>query len=145
MCNNNGTCRKRDPGTMCQSCRVTGDETHVTRGRANTLRLALSGQLGPDGLTDPAMKETLDLCVGCKGCRRECPTGVDMAKMKIEVLGQYVKRHGLPLKDRLTATLPRWAEAASRFHYPAHLRTMVPGLPWLSEKLLGLAPHRPDP
>src|SRR3546814_13623383 len=88
------------------------------------------------------MKETLDLCVGCKGCRRECPTGVDMAKMKIEVLGQYVKRHGLPLKDRLIATLPRWAEAASRFHYLATLRDMVPGLPWLSEKLLGFARQR---
>src|SRR3546814_18358828 len=127
MCNNNGTCRKRDPGTMCPSFRVTGDETHVTRGRANTLRLALSGQLGPDGLTDPAMKETLDLCVGCKGCRRECPTGVDMAKMKIEALGQYVQRHGLPLQDRRIATLPRWAAAASRVNSPATMPDTHPG------------------
>src|SRR3546814_1739110 len=130
---------------MCPGFRVTGDETHVTRGRANTLRLALSGLLGPDGRTDPAMKGTLDLGVGCKGCRRECPTGVDMAKMKIEVLGQYVKRHALPRKDRVIATLPRWAEAASRFHYLANLRDMVPGLPWLSEKLLGFARQRSLP
>lgn len=145
MCNNNGTCRKRDPGVMCPSFRATGDEIHVTRGRANTLRLALSGQLGPEGLTDPAMKATLDLCVGCKGCRRECPTGVDMAKMKTEVLGQYVKRHGLSLKDRMIASLPRWAEAASRFHTLANLRDAVPGLPWLSEKLMGFARQRSLP
>src|SRR3546814_7495884 len=85
MCNNNGTCRKRDAGVMCPSFRATEDEQHLTRGRANTLRLALSGQLGADALTSDAMYDTMDLCVGCKGCRRECPTGVDMAKMKVEL------------------------------------------------------------
>ena len=88
MCNNNGACRKADPGVMCPSYRVTRDEQHVTRGRANTLRLALSGQLGPDALISEAMAETLALCVSCKACRRECPTGVDMARMKIEVMHQ---------------------------------------------------------
>src|SRR6267378_2903270 len=83
MCNNNGHCRKFDAGTMCPSFRATGDERHLTRGRANSLRLALSGQLGPGAFTSDEMYETLDLCVSCKGCRRECPTGVDMAKMKI--------------------------------------------------------------
>ena len=145
MCNNNGACRKRDPGVMCPSFRATGDEQHLVRGRANTLRLALSGQLGEDALTDPAMKATLDLCVGCKGCKRECPTGVDMAKMKTEVLGQYVARHGLSLKDRLIAEMPRYAEAASRFHFLANLRDVVPGAAWLSEKLLGFARSRPLP
>jgi FAD/FMN-containing dehydrogenase/Fe-S oxidoreductase len=145
MCNNNGACRKRDPGVMCPSFRVTGDEQHLVRGRANTLRLALSGQLGPDALTDPAMKETLDLCVGCKGCKRECPTGVDMAKMKTEVLGQYVARHGLSLKDKLVAHMPRYAEIAGRFHFLANLRDAVPGLPWLSEVLLGFARGRSLP
>ncbi|WP_299566535.1 FAD-linked oxidase C-terminal domain-containing protein, partial [Enterovirga sp.] len=82
MCNNNGTCRKSS-GVMCPSYMVTGDEQHVTRGRANSLRLAISGQLGPDAFTSDDMKATLDLCVSCKGCRRECPTGVDMAKMKV--------------------------------------------------------------
>ena len=86
MCNNNGHCRKFDAGTMCPSYRVTRDERHLTRGRANSLRLALSGQLGADALTSKALYDTLDLCVSCKGCRRECPTGVDMAKMKIEFL-----------------------------------------------------------
>ena len=84
MCNNNGHCRKFDAGTMCPSFRVTRDEMHLTRGRANTLRLALSGQLGADALTSDAVAEALDLCVSCKGCKRDCPTGVDMARMKIE-------------------------------------------------------------
>jgi NAD-dependent dihydropyrimidine dehydrogenase PreA subunit len=76
MCNNNGHCRKFDAGTMCPSYRVTGDEQHTTRGRANTLRLALSGQLGSErGATQASVKDALDLCVSCKGCRRECPTG----------------------------------------------------------------------
>jgi Fe-S oxidoreductase len=116
MCNNNGHCRKFDAGTMCPSFRATGDEKHLTRGRANTLRLALSGQLGPDALTSDAMYDTLDLCVSCKGCKRECPTGVDMAKMKIEFLHHYHTRHGYSLKDRLVAYLPRYAPWASRFH-----------------------------
>ena len=89
------TARKFDAGTMCPSFRATGDEQHLTRGRANTLRLALSGRLGDDALTAPAMREALELCVGCKGCKRECPTGVDMARMKIEVAHQQAKRHGL--------------------------------------------------
>src|SRR5207248_2697640 len=115
MCNNNGACRKSDPGTMCPSFRATGDERHLTRGRANTLRLALSGQLGPEAFTSGEMYETLDLCVSCKGCRRECPTGVDMAKMKIEFLNHYHARHGYAMKDRLIAYLPRYGPLASRF------------------------------
>ena len=86
---------------MCPSYRVTEDEQHVTRGRANTLRLALSGQLGPDALTSRRRwRATLDLCVACKACRRECPTGVDMARMKIEVMHQMRRHGGLPLRDR---------------------------------------------
>src|SRR3546814_1462832 len=83
MCNNNGACRKAE-GVMCPSYRVTGDERDLTRGRANTLRLAMSGQLGPEAFTSDEMMETLSLCVSCKGCKRECPTGVDMAKRSEE-------------------------------------------------------------
>src|SRR6266853_1438252 len=115
MCNNNGHCRKFDAGTMCPSFRATGDEKHLTRGRANSLRLALSGQLGPEAFTSDEMFETLDLCVSCKGCRRECPTGVDMAKMKIEFLHHYHARHGYSLKDKLIAYLPHYAPWAARF------------------------------
>jgi ferredoxin len=91
MCNNNGHCRKFDAGTMCPSYRVTKDEQHLTRGRANTLRLAVSGQLGRTRFTSDALRETLDLCVGCKGCKRDCPTGIDMARMKTEFLYHYQK------------------------------------------------------
>ncbi|WP_448208642.1 FAD-binding and (Fe-S)-binding domain-containing protein [Azospirillum sp. sgz302134] len=150
MCNNNGTCRKSDPGVMCPSYRATKDEQHVTRGRANTLRLAVTGQLGPDAqtsdaLTSDGVMEALDLCVGCKGCKRECPTGVDMAKMKIEVLAQRRKRTGLPLRERLIAWLPRYAPVASRLGPLLNLHGRIPGLPALTERLLGLSRHRPLP
>ena len=119
MCNNNGHCRKFDAGTMCPSYRATRDEIHLTRGRANTLRLALSGQLGARG--DAAVKEALDLCVSCKGCKRECPTGVDMARMKIEFLAHYKARHGYGARDRAIAFLPRYAPVAARLAPLANL------------------------
>src|SRR3989440_3321311 len=109
MCNNNGHCRKFDAGTMCPSYRATMDEVHLTRGRANTLRLALSGQLGAEDV-----KEALELCVSCKGCKRECPTGVDMARMKLEFLAQYRKNHAPSLRDRMIAYMPRYAPWGSR-------------------------------
>ena len=145
MCNNNGACRKADVGVMCPSYRVTRDEQHLTRGRANTLRLAISGQLGADALVSTAMYDTMDLCIGCKGCKRECPTGVDMAKMKVEFLYHYRKHHRLPLKDRLIAYLPRYAPVAARLSYILNLRDVIPGLAWLSEKLLGLSANRSLP
>ncbi|MBE0623539.1 MAG: FAD-binding protein [Burkholderiales bacterium] len=145
MCNNNGHCRKFDAGTMCPSYRATGNERDLTRGRANTLRLALSGQLGADAFTSEALREAMDLCVSCKGCKRECPTGVDMAKMKIEFLHHYHKRHGRSFKERLIAHLPRYAPWAARLHGLANLRDAVPGLAHLSESLLGLAARRSLP
>jgi FAD/FMN-containing dehydrogenase/Fe-S oxidoreductase len=110
MCNNNGHCRKFDAGTMCPSYRATMDEVHLTRGRANTLRLALSNQLPFE-----EAKEALDLCVSCKGCKRECPTGVDMARMKVEFTAHYKARHGFTARDRAIAHLPRYAATASRW------------------------------
>ncbi len=145
MCNNNGACRKSDPGVMCPSYRATGDEQHLTRGRANTLRLALSGQLGPDALTSDAMAATMSLCISCKGCRRECPTGVDMAKMKLEFLAQYRKRHGLTLRDRLIAYLPRYAPSATRFAGLLNLREPNGLLAKIGEKLFGLSAKRALP
>ncbi len=145
MCNNNGTCRKLSGGAMCPSYRVTKDETHVTRGRANALRLAISGQLGPDALTAPAMKEAMELCVSCKACSRECPTGVDMARMKIEFLHHWHAKHGLPLKERLIANLPRYAGLAARLAPLLNLRDRMPALARLSERLLGLSAKRSLP
>ncbi|MDX1576305.1 MAG: FAD-linked oxidase C-terminal domain-containing protein, partial [Kiloniellales bacterium] len=145
MCNNNGACRKFDVGVMCPSYRVTKAEQHVTRGRANVLRLALSGQLGPDALTSEGMAESLALCVGCKACKRECPVGVDMARMKTEVLYQTVKRQGLPARERLLGHLPRIAPWAAKLAPLANLRDRVPGLAWLGERSLGLTARRPLP
>jgi FAD/FMN-containing dehydrogenase/Fe-S oxidoreductase len=145
MCNNNGACRQMASGTMCPSFRVTQNEQHVTRGRANSLRLAISGQLGPGAFTDPAMKATLDLCVSCKGCRRDCPTGVDMARMKIEFLHHYYARHGRPLRERLIAHLPRYAPLAAAIAPLMNARDAVPGLAWLSERLFGFSARRTLP
>ncbi|TCK29022.1 FAD/FMN-containing dehydrogenase [Ancylobacter aquaticus] len=133
MCNNNGACRKAVGGVMCPSYRVTRDEKDVTRGRANTLRLALSGRLGPDALASDEMMETLKLCVSCKGCRRECPTGVDMAKMKIEALAARAKAKGITLHQRLVAYMPRYAGLASKVPWLLNLRDTLPGAAKLSE------------
>jgi Fe-S oxidoreductase len=145
MCNNNGTCRKLAGGTMCPSYRATLDEQHLTRGRANSLRLAISGQLGPDAFTSHEMKATLDLCVSCKGCRRECPTGVDMAKMKIEFLHHYYERHGRPAKEKLVAWLPRYAPYASRTRGILNLRDRIPGAARVSEAALRFSARRSMP
>ncbi len=145
MCNNNGACRKTDPGVMCPSYRATFDEQHVTRGRANTLRLALSGQLGAGALASDAMHATMSLCVSCKGCKRECPVGVDMARMKIEFLHQWRQEHALSRRERLVAYLPHYATAAARFRALLNLRDAIPGLAAASERLTGLAARRPLP
>ncbi|MDO8449021.1 MAG: 4Fe-4S dicluster domain-containing protein, partial [Rhodoferax sp.] len=149
MCNNNGHCRKFDAGTMCPSYRVTRDEKHLTRGRANTLRLALSGQLeglsAKDAFTSEAVAEAMDLCVSCKGCKRDCPTGVDMAKLKVEFLQHYKVKHGHTLKDKLVARLPDYAALASRLAPLLNLRDRLPLLARLSEKLLSFSARRSLP
>src|SRR5207302_1060550 len=109
------------------------------------LRLALSGQLGPDALTSDAMRETMALCVSCKGCKRECPTGVDMAKMKVEFLYHYKKKHGLSLRDRAIAYLPRYAPYAARLAPLLNLRNRMPALAALGERMLGFSARRSLP
>jgi Fe-S oxidoreductase len=145
MCNNNGACRKLEGGVMCPSYRTTRNEKDVTRGRANTLRLAISGQLGPDALTSDEMMDTLKLCVSCKACRHECPTGVDMAKMKIEVLAARVAKHGLSLRDRLVGYLPHYAGLASRLAPLANWRNNSPLLRGLLERIAGISAQRALP
>jgi FAD/FMN-containing dehydrogenase/Fe-S oxidoreductase len=145
MCNNNGACRKLEGGVMCPSYRTTRNEKDVTRGRANTLRLAISGQLGRDALSSDEMMDTLKLCVSCKACRHECPTGVDMAKMKIEVLAARAAKRGLSLRDRLVGYLPHYAALASRFAPLANWRNNSPLLRKLFEKFAGISAQRALP
>ncbi|MYH47357.1 MAG: FAD-binding protein [Gammaproteobacteria bacterium] len=149
MCNNNGACRKAQGGVMCPSFRVTGEEVHLTRGRANSLRLALSGAAGAEALQSKELYETMALCVGCKACRRECPTGVDMARMKIEFLHQHRRLQGsgvrIGLRDRLFAWLPRYAHRLGPLGSLLDLRDRLTGLALLSQWLFGLSANRPLP
>jgi FAD/FMN-containing dehydrogenase/Fe-S oxidoreductase len=145
MCNNNGACRASVGGVMCPSYRVTRDERDVTRGRANSLRLAITGQLGPDAFTSDEMAETLRLCVSCKGCRRECPTGVDMARMKIELQAARAEKYGLSLHDRLVGWLPRYAPYAAKVPWLMNLRDQLPGAAKLSEAVAGFSARRSLP
>jgi len=145
MCNNNGACRRIDGGVMCPSYRVTREERDVTRGRANSLRLAITGQLGPDALTSDEMAETLKLCVSCKACRRECPTGVDMARMKTEVLSARAAKRGMSLRDRLVGWLPRYAPYAAKYPALANARDKYPWLKGFSERLTGMSARRTLP
>jgi Fe-S oxidoreductase len=130
---------------MCPSYRVTRNERDVTRGRANSLRLAITGQLGADALTSDEMAETLKLCVSCKGCRRECPTGVDMARMKIEVQAARAEKHGLSLHERLVGYLPRYAPYAAKLAWLLNLRDALPGAAKLSELIAGFSARRSLP
>ncbi len=145
MCNNNGACRKTQGGVMCPSYRVTHDEQHVTRGRANTLRLAMSGQLGEGAMSSDAMHEAMKLCVSCKACKRECPTGVDMARMKIEVMAARAKTHGHSLHHRVVAHLPRYASMASRLRGLLNLRNRLPLVAAMTESLSGFSAQRQLP
>jgi FAD/FMN-containing dehydrogenase/Fe-S oxidoreductase len=114
MCTGVGQCRQRLVGTMCPSYMGTGDETHTTRARANALRVALSNRGMLDGLADPALDEVMDLCLSCKACKTECPTGVDMTRLKAEWLAHRNDRLGVPGRSRLIGRPVRWARLASR-------------------------------
>src|SRR6478735_3731476 len=145
MCNNNGACRKLTGGVMCPSYRVTRDERDVTRGRANALRLAISGQLGPAALISDEMADTMKLCVSCKACRRECPTGVDMARMKIEVQAARAAKFELSVHDKLVGFLPHYAPYAARWHHVFNMRDRSPFLRKASQTVARFASRRSLP
>jgi Fe-S oxidoreductase len=113
QCNGAGVCRKEGTGTMCPSYMATRDEAYSTRARANALRAALSGVLPPEALTSERMYEIMDLCVSCKSCKAECPSAVDMARLKFEFLAHYYEKHGIPLRARLFANIHRISRIAS--------------------------------
>jgi len=113
MCNGTGACRKIGSGTMCPSYMATRDEKDSTRGRANALRLAMSSQLGREALASRDLYEVLDLCLECKACKTECPSNVDMAKLKSEFLHHYHQAHGVKLRERVFAFSPDAAKLNS--------------------------------
>jgi len=145
MCNNNGACRKLKGGVMCPSFRITGDEKDSTRGRANSLRLAMSGQLGENAMTSPEMLETMKLCVSCKACRRECPTSVDMSAMKLEVMALNAQQNSLSIHEKLIAFLPDYAPVAASLNKLLNLRNSSKFLAKLGEKLTGFSAKRDLP
>nr|NIR51369.1 anaerobic glycerol-3-phosphate dehydrogenase subunit C [candidate division KSB1 bacterium]NIR72725.1 anaerobic glycerol-3-phosphate dehydrogenase subunit C [candidate division KSB1 bacterium]NIS26810.1 anaerobic glycerol-3-phosphate dehydrogenase subunit C [candidate division KSB1 bacterium]NIT73604.1 anaerobic glycerol-3-phosphate dehydrogenase subunit C [candidate division KSB1 bacterium]NIU27480.1 anaerobic glycerol-3-phosphate dehydrogenase subunit C [candidate division KSB1 bacterium] len=142
ICNGNGVCRKTQSGTMCPSYMVTLEEEHSTRGRANALRAVLTGRLEQDAFTSRRMHDVLDLCIACKGCKGECPTNVDMAKLKYEFLYHYHKSNGLPTRDRLfgyIATLNRFGCA---FAPVSNWLLGSPPVRWILHSALGIERHR---
>lgn len=144
-CEATGRCRKHDDGMMCPSFRATGDERESPRGRANTLRLALAGALGPDALASEEMAETMRTCVSCKACRSECPNGVDIAAAKIAVNAARAAARGLTRFERTAAYLPHYAPSLRKWRHVLNLRDFVPWAAALSERLTGLAADRPWP
>ncbi|WP_137288401.1 FAD-binding and (Fe-S)-binding domain-containing protein [Natronorubrum halophilum] len=146
LCNGCGTCRQTGGDVMCPTYRATEEEIATTRGRANLLRAAISGEIDPEELYDERFQqEVLDLCIGCKGCQSDCPTGVDLAKLKAEVKHQYHEREGTSLRERLFANVDRFAAAGSAVAPIANHATSVPGARTVLEKTVGLAPDRTLP
>ena len=146
QCNGVGACRKLDAGTMCPSFRATLDEEASTRGRANALRLAMSGQLGDAALASDRMKQVLDLCLACKACKSECPNAVDMARLKSEVLQLHHDRHGTPLGYRMIGDMPQMARwLAGPLAHVVNFAARLPGYGWLLEKLAGIDRRRAMP
>jgi FAD/FMN-containing dehydrogenase/Fe-S oxidoreductase len=145
MCTGVGHCRKTTGGTMCPSYMATRDEEHSTRGRANALRLAMSGKLGPERLTGNRLYEALDLCLECKACKSECPSNVDMAKLKAEFLAHYFQRHGFPVGKRLVGGIRRAAETGSRFPSLFNLVSQNRIARFLLERFAGLDRRRTPP
>jgi Fe-S oxidoreductase len=140
-CTGLGVCRK-DDGLMCPSYQVTRDETHSTRGRANALRAAISGALPLESLTSSQMYDVFDLCLACKGCKAECPTAVDMARLKSEFLALHRAEHGVPLRDFLFANIARFSHYGSAFASLLNTITRLQIFRWMQEKLLGIPRQR---
>src|SRR5258707_11607660 len=142
MCSGVGACRKKLEGTMCPSYMATRDERDVTRGRANTLRLAMTGRLAEAGLDEEGVLETLDLCLECRACKAECPVGVDVARFKSEFLADYHRRHGTPLRARAIGHIHTMSKWASRAAPLANAAVGSKAGRWLGEQLFGIDRRR---
>jgi Fe-S oxidoreductase len=146
MCNGAGVCRKRTTGTMCPSFMVTREEEHSTRGRANALRAAMSGRLPTTELTSKRMYDVMDLCIACKACKAECPSSVDMGKIKVEFLAQYHTANGTPLRAKLFGNIARISRLNSGWIAPIANFGIRNGLIRnVMERLFGISRHRTLP
>jgi len=145
MCSGVGLCRKKREGTMCPSYMVTQDEAHSTRGRANVLRLALTGRLGEAGLSDQGVHEVLDLCLECRACKSECPVGVDVAKFKSEFLAGYWERHGLSASAQIFGHARSAAEWGSRLAPISNALAASAPAKWVAETAFGIDRRRQLP
>lgn len=146
-CSGSGDCLKSDiiGGTMCPSYMATRDEKHTTRGRANILREYFTGRLASDELYLEDVHETLSLCLSCKACKSECPSGVDIAKLKAEFLQHYYSQKGTPVKALLIGYLPSIQHLFSPFPWIYNLAIKTPGLKVLLPKMLGFSTKRSIP
>ncbi len=145
MCNGAAVCKKKLEGTMCPSYMVTREEEHSTRGRANALRAAINGHLPEDALTSPRLYEVLDLCLECKGCKAECPSNVDMAKLKYEFLAHYHARHGTPLRARLFGNIERLNRLGCALAPVSNWMAGSAPARWILGRVLGIHPSRQLP
>jgi FAD/FMN-containing dehydrogenase/Fe-S oxidoreductase len=145
MCSGVGACRKKLSGTMCPSYMATREESASTRGRANVLRLAMTGKLEESGLGDDGVFQVLDLCLECRACKAECPVGVDVARFKSEFLSDYYTRHGVPAKAKALGNVHRAAVWGSRFAPLANRIAASKPARWVNEKLLDIDPRRTLP
>src|SRR5438094_87759 len=145
MCNGVGVCRKKLEGTMCPSYMATRDEEHSTRGRANALRAVLSGKVPAADFAGRRLYEVMDLCLECKGCKAECPSNVDMAKLKYEFLYHYYKANGLPLRNRMFGRVARLSALGARTPRLSNAINALSPVRWLLEKTVGLDRRRPLP
>ena len=149
LCHGCGGCRGEQSttgGVMCPTFRASQEEITSTRGRANALRAAMSGELDPDEqFDDEFVEEVLDLCIGCKGCKHDCPSGVDMAKLKAELTHAYHERNGVDFRSRLFANFDRLSRLGSAFAPVSNWMASLPGTGLIAEKTVGIAREREIP
>jgi len=146
LCNGCGTCRQTDTDTMCPTYRASKEELQTTRGRANMLRAAISGELDEGEIhSERFQSEVLDLCVGCKGCKNDCPTGVDLAKLKAEVKHDYHQNQGSSFRERLFSNIDRYSALGSALAPLSNVGPAIPGARAVMEKTLGIARERELP
>jgi FAD/FMN-containing dehydrogenase/Fe-S oxidoreductase len=142
MCSGLGACRKKLDGTMCPSYMATLEEKHSTRGRANTLRLAMAGRLGDGGLGGDEVYDVLDLCLECRACKAECPVGVDVARFKSEFLADYWRRHGVPLRARAIGHIHTLSKWGSRLAPASNAIARSAPARWLGDRFFGVDRRR---